>query len=106
MWIGSEKGSDLLCSDDPCGVWPAGLAITGDLEEDLIRWEAAELKASRDPCSLDEESLTSDSDDAIPLPAARSRPSNVPPLALGGTSRCSHFKFTVSNCIGWCLNSM
>lgn len=70
---------------DPCEIWPDGLAITGDLEEDLMRWEAAELQATKAYHLLDEESFTSDSDDAIPLPVARARPSNVPRLVLNGT---------------------
>ncbi|GMH42241.1 hypothetical protein BSKO_10160 [Bryopsis sp. KO-2023] len=67
--------------------WPAGLAITGDLEEDLSRWEEAERQMSRaenansQTCSTQDSD--SDSDDGIPLPSVRNRPLYVPPLALG-----------------------
>lgn len=68
--------------------WPIGLAITGDLEEDLLRWEAAETQISEpENTSLEEEEavLESDSDDGLPLPSARPRPPFVPPLTL-----CTH----------------
>lgn len=70
------------CKED---AWPNGLAITGDLEEDLLRWEAAEAQLNKgdNPCMEgEEEKEESDSDDGLPLPSARPRPAFVPPLVF------------------------